>query len=436
MALNNTRETRGDGMINRVSTSTSSGPLSVVLLTTVLWSCTGAPPTSPFDRPAPTGELSVAYGRWSPGPFDTCTKEVHDSYSTVGPDGKLYPTWHPPTDEATGCSFGHEHGADPRTSLIYDQIGDLPLGLANEMQDIHNPGMPRHEDHFGHKFEVGNSVEMDFRGPAGAVFQATCHFLIKMHQGSHSKDAFTNNMHEISYHARCSDGSGVSMTFLTNVGDAGEFVDTCTGDHIAAGTASPPNSPDGGGKRIIPTRACAESRILVHSGDRSNFGSGLRETWQISESIRTVDRQTLVSINQYFNIARPSRFYDPDRSNLTGRPIDLCYAELGGRRARGGDCGTATGEGVIEGITFDDPRSPFDGVGRDFDINSFRVKNEGGPTVWYTDPLGGNAQPTPFPGSIKQYIASIDNTHGGADMRGPRIGKQKNHGGPGVHAPN
>jgi hypothetical protein len=427
---------QGISMSNRLSTLVRRTPIPAVLLTTAILACGTGSPTSPFDRPTPTGQLSVAYGKWSPGPFDTCSKEIHDSFSTVGPDGKMYPTWHPPIDPGTGCTFGHEHGADPRTSFIYDEIGDLPLGLANEMLDIYNPGMRRHEDHFGHKYEVENGVEMSFRGPAGAVFQATCNFLIKMHQGSHSKDAFTNNMHEISYHARCSDGTGVSMTFLTNIGDAGEFVDTCTGDHIQAGTASPPNSPDGGGKRIIPTRACAESRILVPSGDRSNFSSGLRETWQVSESLRTVDNKTLASINPYFNLSRPSRFFDPSKADLTGRPIDLCYAVVGGLRARGGDCEEATGDGAIPGITFDDPRSPFDGVGRDFDINSLRVKNEGGPTTWYTDPLGEHAQTTPFPGSIKQYIASIDNTRGGADMHGPRIGKQKHHGGPGVHAPN
>lgn len=401
-----------------------------------VWGCADSTPSSPFGGTAPTGEVSVAFSRWAPGPFDTCSQEIHNSYSTVGPDGKLYPTWHPPIDPATGCTFGHEHGADPRTSAIYEEIGDIPFGLANEMLDIYNPGMQRHEDHFGHKVEVDNDVPMTFRGPANAVFEARCHFLIKMHQGSHSKDAFTNNMHEISYHARCSDGTGVSMTFMTNIGDAGEFVDTCTGDHVNAGTASPPNSPDGGGQRIIPTRACAESRILVEPGDRSNFSSALRESWQVSESLRTADNRTLVSINPYFNVSRPSRFFDPAQPNLTGRPIDLCYEQMGTRRARGGDCEESTGEGTIPGITFDDPRSPFDGVHRDFDINSLRVRNENGPTTWYTDPLGLNARTGPFPGSIRQYIAAVDNTRGGADMHGPRIGKEKNHGDFSVHAPN
>ena len=58
--------------------------------------------------------FGVAYGIWVPGSGDSCPVEVHNRYSTVGPDRKLYPTWHPPVDPTTGCSFGHEHGRDPR----------------------------------------------------------------------------------------------------------------------------------------------------------------------------------------------------------------------------------------------------------------------------------------------------------------------------------
>lgn len=398
--------------------------------------CTNGTPFDSLETPPPSGELSVAYGRWTPGSFDDCSQAVHDAYATVGPDGKLYPTWHPPVDPASGCSFGHEHGRDPRGSAIYDEVGDIPFGLANEMLDIYDPFMTRHEDHVGHKIEWEDAVPMRFNGPAGAIFEARCHVLVKMHQGSHSKDAFTNNMHEIAYHARCDEGSAVSMTFMTKIGDPGEFVDSCTGDHIDVGPPTPLNSPEGGGKRVIPTRDCAAANILVSDGDRSNFGRALRESWQISERLRTADGHTLVSINPYFNVFRPSRFFDPAMPNFTGRPIDLCYEVSGGRQARGGDCAEATGEGRIAGITFDDPRSPFDGVHRDFDINTLSIRNAEGPAIWYTDPLGRNARTTPFPGSIRQFIAIIDNTRGGARMHGPSVGRDRDHGGPLVHAPN
>jgi len=420
------------GTLNR---ATRSMPLMAAIAVTLTWACADSSPFAPLQAPVPTGELSVAYARWTPGPFDTCSQAIHDSYNTVGPDGKLYPTWHPATDLATSCTFGHEHGSDPRGSAIYDQVGDIPFGYANEQLDTFNPGMSRHEDHVGHKVEIGNNLPMSFGGPADVVFEAQCHFLIKMHQGTHSRDAFTNNMHEIAYHARCTEGSGVSMTFMTNIGDAGSFTDACSGNQIFVGTPSPPTSPDGGGRRRIPTRECVEDRIIVAPGENSSFGS-LRESWQISESVRTVDNHSLVSINPYFNVREPSRFFDPALSDFTGRPMDVCYETMGNEAARGGICDAVTGENTILGIPHDDPRTGFKGAVRDFDINSFRIRNEDGPEIWFTDPLGLNGRTSEFPGSIRQFIASIDNTRGGADLHGPRIGKEKDHAAPSVHPPN
>ena len=56
----------------------------------------------PFPVPAPTGINSAAMGIWVPGHADNCSAAVHDAYRTVGPDGKWYPTWHPPTDPCRG----------------------------------------------------------------------------------------------------------------------------------------------------------------------------------------------------------------------------------------------------------------------------------------------------------------------------------------------
>ena len=95
-----------------------------------------------------------------------------------------------------------------------------------------------------------------------------------------------------------------------------------------------------------------------------------------------------------------------------------------------------TGEGTIPGIGFADPRTAFKGAVRNFDINSFRIRNAEGPSIWYTDPLGLNAQTTEFPGSVRQWIAVLDNTRGGADLHGPAIGKDKNHAAASVHPPN
>jgi hypothetical protein len=109
------------------------------------------------------------------------------------------------------------------------------------------------------------------------------------------------------------------------------------------------------------------------------------------------------------------------------RPIDLCY--LPGVNGRD-DC-----EGLpATPVAWNDPRSPFKGARRFVDINGNNVRNEGGPTLWYTDPLGKNARTEPFPGSIIQWIAPRDN--GGLDLHGPVIGHERSYDAPGVHAPN
>ena len=262
--------------------------------------------------PAAAAGFSHAYDIWQPGPDDTCTPEIHNQYSVVGPDGMLYPTWHPPVDPETGCSFGHDHGRDPSGSALYDEVGPIPFGYANEALEIYAPQGPRHEDHVGHKIEWENDMEMKFGdGISAGLFSVQCDVLTKLHQGSHSKDAFTNNLHELAYHISCSDGTELHLTIIAAIGEPGEFVASCDRDrHIVVGTATPSNSPGGGGKRAIPDRACVNEHILVGPDENSSFGAGLRESWEISQSIRTADGRRLASINPYFQVNMPSRFYD------------------------------------------------------------------------------------------------------------------------------
>src|SRR5712692_6612824 len=268
---------------------------------------------------------SAAFGLWTPGPGDTCTKDIHDQYAVVGPDGKLYPTWHPPVDPATGCTFGHEHGRDPRGSNLYKEVGAIPFGYANEQLDAWDPANPRHEDHFGHKVEWANDIQLHFgNDPANQLFNITCDVLVKLHQGTHSKDAFTNNLHELAYHIRCSDGTELHVTKLIAIGTPGQFDRSCNGDSsVIVGPATPANSPDGGGRRIIPDRTCAV-QLLVPAGQTSNWDL-LHESWQTSSDVCTADGHGLAFFNPYFQVFLPSRFYDPSAANITGRPIDVCF---------------------------------------------------------------------------------------------------------------
>jgi hypothetical protein len=373
---------------------------------------------------------STAFGIWTPGSSDTCSKEIHDRYAVVGPDGLLYPTWHPPVDPGTGCHFGHEHGRDPRGSALYGTTGPLPFGYANQQLDIYDPTTRRHEDHVGHKIEWENGMQMNVAGAAGNLISVTCDVLAKLHQGTHSQDAFTNNLHELNYHLRCSDGSRIHMTVLTAIGRPGEMVTSCDRRTIQVGTATPANSPNGNGRRIIPDRQCVEQHLLVHEGAKSNFGQGLKESWETHTTLRRADGGTLAVVDAYFQVNFPSRFFDATQPNNVGRPLELCVGSFGGRRARGGPC-DASG---LQGVAFNSALSPFNGARRFVDINGNRVSNADGPEVWYTDPFGRNGRTQPFPGSIRQFVSKLDNS--GLNLNGPVIGRDRDYTGPGVRAPN
>jgi hypothetical protein len=174
----------------------------------------------------------------------------------------------------------------------------------------------------------------------------------------------------------------------------------------------------------VPARSCIDEHVFRPDG-RPRFDSALRESWEISARLKTVSNRTLVSFNPYLQVRDPSRFFDPALQKSMGRPVDLCDQIGPNNRDR---C-----EGVPPNTAWDDPRSPFKGARRFVDINSNNIRNADGPTVWYTDSLGGNGQTEPFPGSIRQFVAIRDNS--GLDLHGPVIGN-RSYDAPGVRAPN
>ena len=402
----------------------------------LLVACENELPVMPGGGPATNGNAR-AYGLWVPGPRDNCSQAIHDQYAVTGPDGKRYPTWHPPTDPVTNCSFGHDHGRDPAGSDLYRQVGPIPFGYANEQLELYDPANPRNEDHFGHKVEWENDVRLNFGSDAAdRMFDIRCDVLTKLHQGTHSRDAFTNNLHELVYHISCSDGTEMHVTLMSAIGDPGQFTRTCDGATIVVGPPTPANSPQGGGQRRIPDRFCVDQQILVAPGASSNFFV-LNESWETSNLIRRADGHVLAHFNPYYQVRLPSRYHDPNATNVTARPIDLCYeVTADGRLAQGSACTNSTAGGTILGLTYDDPQSVFDGSRRVVDINDNDIDNAAGPTVWFTDPFGRQGSPAPFTGSIRQWIAKMDNGRGGLNPSGPTLGGNRTYGDPRVHAPN
>ena len=345
---------------------------------------------------------SRAFSLWAPGVGDTCTREVHDKYAVVGPDQRLYPTWHPPVDPGTGCSFGHEHGRDPSGSRLAAAVGDIPFGYANEQLETWDPTGVRREDHVGHKVEWQNDIALHFGGAVGnALLELKCDVLTKLHQGTHSKDAFTNNLHELVYHIRCKDGTRMDVTLMSAIGEPGEFVRSCDRDStVHAGVATPANSPRGNGHRAIPDRGCVEQHAFVATGKTSDFDDALHESWETSNEVRTADDKGIAFFNPYFQVRYPSRYFDASQADNTGRPASICFETLpNGMRARGETCTRVTAGGLTA-LAYDDVRSPFDGATRTVDINYNEVRNEDGPEVWFTDPFGKHGRQCAAPGSV------------------------------------
>lgn len=412
--------------------------------------------TDPGHEHGGDPQYSTAYleRNWKPTAYDTCSAELHAEYTALGPDGKIYPTWHPAQviDPATGsmCTFGHEHGADPATSDIYDWVVDyltpaeadgktgIPFGYASEalmMYGAEHEGMAmRHEDNAGHKIFLQNNVELIDENrewvldAQGAV--VTCDFLIKQHQGSWSPDATSNNAHEAIYASKCSDGTEIISTTLSKFGNSNEFHKNCGALEAVATMGS--KLPAGyGGSRQIPDAAC----VAEHATGEAASLWGIYELWKGENRITAADGTLLAHFDPWFGVRNPSRYYDPANSdaaqnkNGISRPVDLAWGE---NAAAGFPWSTVNS---LAPLDWQDPASPFDGAQRDFYLNQNSV-TPGTPSAVYTDPYGTGGSETAFTGSIRQHLVAGTAT-GAVSLSTQKFDTAADFGkNNGVHAPN
>ena len=444
---------------------------------------------------------SAAMGKWTPNTtYDTCTQAFHDSYFVIGPDGKKYPTWHPPTatDPATSktCSFGHEHGRDPRGSALWDSLrnhyaydanGDgtidsteldasgIPFGYASEQLRAYNSAngianANRDEDHYGYKIAWENGLTRT-RTVNGQLppFDLSCDALTMLHQETYSADAFASNLHEVLYAIDCSSGADaaifggkVIVTAMTTFGNPGEFTvfqGNATYSTVRFGIAQPTASPDGGTElgRVIPTASDnVYAAVLVPVGQTSDFITGLTETWYSALSLKRIDGSELVFVDPSFAVTSPSRYFDVTQLAGLARSVDLCYLGISAsgalvddpgqtalivRQARGPECAGIAPNGPstarVNRVAFDDPRSVFNGCRRAVTLGATRIVNGGGGTLWYTDPYGRAARAGSFVGGVRQYVGAVNNSAAAAVDR-IAFGSELDPCLPGsnIHAPN
>ncbi len=328
-----------------------------------------------------------------------CPAWVHDSYTVQGLDGRWYPTWHPPIDEQYSCTFDHEHGDDPRTSVLFGEVGMPPFGYVNAIEGR------RKEDHVGNKVFVIND---DSRGGS---------LLVKLHQGTHSPDAFTNNLHELQYHYRNRDGRQLDIMLLAAFGHSGEFVVSCGANDRQIVKLSSATNTFGNAEsaRIIPSAECFDHVHPVY------------ENWLSNTQILTTDQRMIAMFNPHFAVFNPTRYFAPNTPQNLGRSVDRCR-----------EITTPTHVACLflqrhPEVQWNDSDSPFRGNQRELFVNQNMILNSTGPQIWFCDPYGRNAQTTPFPGAIQQRITVVWFT-----TVEPAVifGTENIHDGPTVHSPN
>jgi len=346
--------------------------------------------------------LSRDYGSWSPSQPGDCPKWLHDTYWVAGDDGKVYATWHPAVDfdPDTGqyCTFGHEHGSDPRGSKVFAVAGMPPFGYVNELHEPANTALQRREDHFGHKVLVANDfVFYDAKNPSQTK---VCNLLVKIHVGTHSPDALTNTAHEIHKVGQCAGLEPFSTKYFSLFGAPGGFKEAeaegCNRSVDPGVPASPSNQPVDGVHRAIPTRDC--------------FLRGTRE-----EQLRTVGNRTIefwltnfFGGNFYYTIANPSRLFDAAGTNKIARMVDLCY-EAGHPLASTLRC-QETVAASPNRVPWNDPRSSFRGTQHtNSHFSGFEFGNSA-TNVVYTNAWGQRARATPDPATgvtVKQRVPKV-----------------------------
>ncbi len=444
---------------------------------------------------------SAAMGQWTPNTdYDTCTEDFHDTFFVIGPDGKKYPTWHPPTatDPDTGrlCSFGHEHGRDPRGSALWESLrthfaydadsngtidteerdaSGVPFGYASEQLRAYNAAngisnANRDEDHYGYKIAWENGIART-RTVNGQLqsFDLSCDALTVLHQETYSAISYASNLHETLYAIDCSRGSDapqyggkVIVSAMATFGNPGEFAVQDANNAVTTvtyGTAQPVASPPGGPElgRVIPRASDVYQAVLVPVRETSDFATGLRDTWYSALSLLRSDGTELVFVDPSFAVASPSRYFDSTRIDAIGHSIDLCYIGINAvgiliddplrageivLQARGPECAAVAPNGpstpLITRVSYNDPRSPFNGCRRTVTLGATRISNGGGSTTtFYSDPYGRATRTGSFAGSVKQSVSQTGNAAAAAiDRVGFGGDTDPCLSGSNIHAPN
>jgi hypothetical protein len=413
---------------------------------------------------------SVFADAYAPGPKE-CSVRAHDRYWVRGSDDRVYRTWHPPStvDVTTGepCSFGHEHGDDPRESPLYHWSGGVPFGITNHAA-MQGTAHHRHEDHYGHKVVVQNDWEAVVGNPPdGLPIGPTgfrCYWLSKVHQGTHSGDAIGNNEHEYHNNLMCDDGAQrhpeagwAEYSGPQNHTEAATKVLSVWGHpgSFEACDSRTPTEVPGVGRAVVEGAdskreiKCAlpeqgwmykhiPTPITSESGDLDYEGDGIDELWKPWSTIVTREGSTIFTSSAYYGVRNPARVYNdgsfvPQRDMNGDGSLDNWIPTLE-------VCLTHPAMTICEGLPefpvnipetewWKHPLSPFNGTTRIIHPKGTDLYNMSDRTDFCTDYKGLELESDPTysgegvascpPGQVLQHVASTRNLWGYHAAWGP-----------------
>ncbi len=273
-----------------------------------------------------------------------CSKAIHDAITTTGPDGKKYPTWHPPV-HASGCYFGHEHGADPRTSRANNALP--PFGHIGALVGDNEP-------HEGFKIFVVH------QGAQSEGKRAPADSRVVFHMGTSGTGRYTTRLHSMMFDWRHPDGRRVSFQGMADTGDA--VGSTC-------------DSPRKGG-RDFSTAGCDDPY----------------EIWTARFRVMHPDDPYTALDQSRAAVALSVAAFDPITTRVPGDDRRVLYTEV-----------------YRNGPMASNPISPnarYRGCSREVYDGPVYFNNGGKPTVYWTDVYGRVARGGQAPGLLRQEISA------------------------------
>ncbi|MCU0625654.1 MAG: hypothetical protein MUF21_04085 [Gemmatimonadaceae bacterium] len=157
--------------------------LLIAAVAVVASACDGGTVPAPESAAPPRADAPAVSAVERDWPADAaewpeCTAAQHDRHVTTGPDGRTYPTWHPPVDVEARCRHTHEHGSNPRLFPAFDAVGMPPFGYA-----IAQAG--ESEPHPGFKVYAVDDVD------------AGLHWLVTFHMGTAGAARAFRHLHSV-----------------------------------------------------------------------------------------------------------------------------------------------------------------------------------------------------------------------------------------------